>query len=104
MAKKIKLLKVNPNIYRQFQNEISGNENITYDMCRRKFTRNAILAQQDYNPYNEDDEGVLYRYGYLQFIVRNHTVIWMKSRSNYPRGWVKDPYLYEELNQKLGIS
>jgi hypothetical protein len=103
--KKIKLLELTPRVFHEYRNATANNQNITYEMARKKLTRNILLAHEEYNPYNEnDDNGIMYKYGYMQMIVKNRTVIWMKPSGKYPRGWMKDVDKYDELNKMLGIE
>jgi hypothetical protein len=103
--KKIKLLELTPRVFHEYRNATANNQNITYEMARKKLTRNMLLAYEEYDPYNENEgNGTMYKYGYCQFIVKNRTVIWMKSFGKYPKGWSKDYDKYVELNRILGIN
>lgn len=103
--KKIKLLELTPRVFETYRKLTANNADITYDMARRKFTRNVLLAHEEYNPFNEnEDNGTMYKYGYSQMIVRNRTVVWFKPHGTYPKGWRKDEYKLKELNEILGIT
>jgi hypothetical protein len=106
--KSIPLLEFGIGIFNKYRSQVAKNENITYEDAQKKLTRNMILAHQEFNPYAEDgdesDQGTLYKYGHLWFIVRNNRVKWLRTNCHHVWGWEKDMKKYNELNQILGIA
>jgi hypothetical protein len=87
--------------YDYYRTNVKGNENITYEMARRKLTRNALLGK--YIDTDEYGRKLIY-YGNLSIIVdKDNTIVWLK---NYPKQnfhFNVDKAEYERLNRKLGI-
>lgn len=102
--KKIRILELSPAVFDTYRNRIRGNENITYELACKKMTRNLLLGEEEFDPYNHNEDVQMYSYGFMQFKVKGNRVIWLKPKARYPVGWEKDWGKHKELTIKLGIE
>lgn len=98
----VKLLELTPKTFKYYREELNGNSNDSYDLAKRKMTRNMILAQRQ--PEIELKKGEKYCYGSLHFLVVDNRVVWIKNRCSKPTGWILDKNDYIELNEMLWID
>lgn len=97
----MKLYKLSKNAYEYYKNNVKGNENITYMMCRRKLTRNILLASEC--PIKNNRR--LFYYGNLSIIVNNkNQIVWIQNYHDRKQDFKVDKERYEELNKKLRIN
>lgn len=97
----MKLYDITTEVYNTYKNTVKGNKNISYDMCRRKLTRNILLSKIIGNKHGK----ILYRYGQLEILVRNRLVVWIHNvNSGRHIGFYKDMDKYNKLNKILGIT
>jgi hypothetical protein len=97
----VQLLELSKGAYKYYKNNVKGNENITYDMARRKLTRNVLLAKKVEPELNGKK---LYIYGCLHILVVNNKIVWIKNHPGKSTSrFKKNMELYNRLNQELGI-
>lgn len=101
MDNEIKLFKLSNKAYRQYCKVTKGNSDISYDLARRKLTRNILLSLKT----DIDKNKKLYIYGYLHIFVRKNKIVWVKNIKSLKSDWFyKDKKEYERLNEILGIN
>lgn len=91
--------------YYYYRSSCKGNSEITYDMARKKLTRNILLARfiPPRNEQEESDGKEMYFYGNLQILVKNDEIVYIMNSDQKCPGWTKNVELYNELNRILGI-
>jgi hypothetical protein len=104
---KLELLNLTNKAFRYYSKRVKGNEDITYDLARRKLTRNVMLAAE-IPPRDQSDlekGNKLYHYGNLHILVKGDWVINIKNHrnTNSYTGWELDRFKYVELTIALGI-
>jgi hypothetical protein len=103
----LELLELTPKVFRYYRRKVKGNIDVTYDLARKKLTRNVLLAKEIPPRDKSDVEkgNKLYQYGNLIILVRNGWVIHIKNHKggNYYHDWELDRFKYVDLSRELGI-
>lgn len=97
-----KLFSITDNVYSAYKKGVRGNSDTTYDMARRKLTRNILMAD-DITPKRFSSGYKVYQYGQLRMYVSGGQIHWLKNNCLTGKKFIKDKQLYDELNIKLGI-
>jgi len=97
------LLKITPLAYHSYRNVTKGNKSLSYETCRKKLTRNILLAKKGETVIKDNGNiYYIYYYGNLKIVVSVDTVIYvgqMESSMSYV-----NKKRYDELNRRLKIS
>jgi hypothetical protein len=104
---KLELLNLTNKAFRYYSKRVKGNEDITYDLARKKLTRNVILAAEIPPRHQSDVEkgNKLFHFGNLHILVKDGWVINVKNHrhTNNYTGWELDRFKFVELTIELGI-
>jgi ATP-dependent phosphoenolpyruvate carboxykinase len=100
----VRLLNLKESAFKQYQLEVKGNANITFDQAQKKITRNVLLAVERTSLKNLLTFKQVYIYGNMKITVRFGTIIEIENHISDPvPNWTKDEKRYEEISRELGI-
>ncbi|MFS1518603.1 hypothetical protein V1503_19380 [Bacillus sp. SCS-151] len=103
----MKLLKLADEVYEYYRGNVKGNHNTSFDLARRKITRNVHLAKRLHqnNLFNRLKGIKKYQYGNLHIIVKRDTVIHIVNYkgTTLHNDWNFDKKKYKQLSVELGI-
>jgi hypothetical protein len=95
----MKLYELTPEVYITYISRVKHNQNTSWDLCRRKLTRNILLSDK----ILVKNGIITYRYGCLEIEVKDDKIIHIENtRQSY--GFEKDMDMYNKLNKLLGIT
>jgi hypothetical protein len=104
---KLKLVTISDTAFQYYKRKVRNNKDITYDLSRRKLTRNILLAKKI--PARNEEEiqkgNELYIYGNLYILKRGNRVIhlWNHKNTNAIADWEVDEAKRADLSRELGI-
>lgn len=90
----------NLQLYKQYKNTVSGNENISRKQATLKMYRNMQLAYKS----KRSDGSCHYKYGCLHFIIAHNKIVWIQNGCKPHKGWKLNSKMYLKLNKDLGIE
>lgn len=96
-----KVLELTENAYRYYRSCVEGNRFVSFELARKKLTRNILLARKVPN-LTVDASKQLYIYGHLQILVQSDKIVWVKDEPKRCR-FSKDMKKFAKLNKMLDI-
>ncbi|WP_137743398.1 hypothetical protein [Robertmurraya siralis] len=104
----MKIYKLPEKIYKLYQQQVKGNENITYDQAVKKLCRNIQLVKEKAPERIERKLlNVTFKYGNLHITTRLGKIIKLVNHKDYKQysdDWIFPKRRYIELNKELGIE
>lgn len=102
MGDEIKLLNITKGVFYTYRNEVKNNNNDRWYMCRKKLTRNWMLAD-----YIKSDDNVEWRnYGCLHMCLdkNSNKIIWIENLKGEISSFSVDIEKKKELEKILHIK
>lgn len=104
----LKLYKLPEEVYKQYQQQVKGNANITYEQAVKKLNRNIQLVKETAPERIERKFlSVTYKYGNLHLVTRLGKIVKLVNHKDYKQysdDWIFPKKRYIQLNKELGID
>jgi len=99
------ILSLTKKAYDYYIDNVKNNKNTSYEVARKKLTRNVQMAEKlDQTFYQKLLGSQIYRYGNLYLTVKRGAIVKILNiKGKTIPGWKKDNNLYEELNKSFSI-
>ena len=100
----IKLYDLKAEAYEEYRQSVKGNTETSYDLARKKLTRNILLGVKKKGVLNTLTLKQEYIYGNLKITVKFGSIVKIENHTtDVVSGWKLDKKEYERLSKVLDI-
>ena len=100
----IKVYDLTAEAYETYRQSVKGNEETSYDLARKKLTRNIKLGVKKKGVLNFLKLQQEFIYGNLKITVKSGSIVKIENHTaDVVKGWKLNKKEYERLSNELGI-